>query len=285
MTLNAMNGIAMCSVTEDNGELSITILPTNYVNFTDSGSVQSYFNLRLKSAYGPGGVWAPLQLEEADVQEYLKLKGFSGTNSIKSIDFVESMDKLPSAAHKRVVLLDLLQIAFATADSDGDGKISMSEFQEFCTKYGISFDAAHYSDVFLEYDKDFTYQLSIQEFKALLLSTKLITLEDGTRNNKAAEFGVEKALEDIFWDHFFSKADSDGDGFIKLDEVASLIDDYGLGDRNAASKQFATYDKNDDGKIDRDEFIAMMSAEGVVTARDAKKESRKEEGGSGCAIL
>lgn len=267
MTLNAMSGVATCNVAEENGKLRITILPNV-----------------IMTGYGPSvaadTLFAPVGVAEDDVHQYLKSKGFTGADLIGSINFVEEAEDLPDSKHNRVVLLELIQILFSKADTDGDGKISMTEFKDFCTEFGLNFGDESASEIFIDYDKDRRYLLTFEEFKTLLLKTKLVALRDGNINKVAAEFGIHPALQGLFWDHFWNKADKDNSGVVSLDEVLQLFEDYGLGDVKNAKSAFDEFDLDGDGKINKKEFILMMCVEGVVSIEPPKTKSE-----SGCAIL
>lgn len=274
MTVNGMDEVAACTVTEKDGKLVISILPTVRLK---------RFSLAGAPWHAAEALFESMELAHDDVEAHLKSKGFTGSDIIKAIDFVEDETELPAAAHDRVVLLELLKILFAKVDNDHDGKISMAEFKKFASDYELSFDDdLHYNEVFLDYDKSRECELSFEEFKALLFKTRLLTLIDGNHNSMVSEFGVHRALQGIFWDHFFSKADSDKDGVVSRREVLEVLRAYGLGDADAAAKAFDTYDKNDDGNIDKEEFVSMMRSEGVVTTT---KKEEKAESGSSCAIL
>eukprot|EP01048_Picozoa_sp_COSAG05_P002426 COSAG05_NODE_99_length_19400_cov_50.107559_15_plen_296_part_00 len=49
--------------------------------------------------------------------------------------------------HERMVLRDIIYAMFNEADTDGDGSITLAEFQPLCEKYGIDMSAFHEADL------------------------------------------------------------------------------------------------------------------------------------------
>jgi len=176
MTINAWHAVAQCAVREESGQLCIAIVPRVQLAATGHSLGTSEPGNELADTY----CTTPVELEETEVLEYLKSKGFTGSNRIKNISFVTDEYALPATAHERVVLSDLLDIAFRAADTDGDGRISFTEFEEFAAKRGLSFGGRNVQEIFLDYDEDRSYDISFAEFKDLLLKTRLVALQDNT---------------------------------------------------------------------------------------------------------
>ena len=92
-----------------------------------------------------------------------------------------------ASSHKRVVLLDLVLACFAEADMDGDGSITLSEFKSFLDRHGIALDQ-HFAEAFSVQDEDRNYMLDLDEFKSLLLQTRLVAVQDNNKDGSVAEF-------------------------------------------------------------------------------------------------
>jgi len=114
--------IAHCTVLEEGGVMQITILPSTKIKGRFMGMPMNAADTLFDS----------VQLTEQDVLDHLGSKGFSAsTGGAVNIKFVSSEEEIPTAAHKRVVLLDILKAVFADADKDSDGQITMAEFKDF----------------------------------------------------------------------------------------------------------------------------------------------------------
>lgn len=267
MTLNVHPSVAQCVVTAEGGDLRITILPKMNMHGVRQQAVR----------WGNASdvFFAPAMITEDEVGQHLSSQGFTGL--VRKITFVGNENELPRSMHDRVVLLDLLGILFVNADLDGDGRITMDEFKEFITTYGL-FEEQNWMEVFADfavYEGDGPLlSLSFEDFKTLLLNTNLLAIQDNNLNGVAAEFGIHNSLQHVFWDFFFSKSDSDGNGLVSHEDVDRVFTNYNLGDIEAARKAFLIYDKDGDNMLNKQEFDQMMIAEGVVsTPKDTAQEN------------
>jgi len=63
-------------------------------------------------------------------------------------------------------------------------------------------------------------------------------------------------------DHLFTAFqffDKDNSGYITKEELEQALKDYGMGDQETIKDIIAEVDTDNDGRIDYDEFVAMMS--------------------------
>jgi Ca2+-binding EF-hand superfamily protein len=192
-------------------------------------------------------------------------------------DFIHNFHNYDS--HKRVVLLDLVLACFREADADGDGSITLSEFKSFLDRHGITLDQ-HFAEIFCVQDADANYELDLEEFKSLLLQTRLVAVQDNNKDGSVAEFGVDEQLFRLLARSFFAKADADKDGLISAAEIQQVLTHYGF-EADGAASVFEKYDGNGDGAIDEEEFRSFLVEEGVVRAVEAKEDAPT----SNCTIL
>lgn len=258
MALNKHPQVAQAVVTEQpGGSLQVSVLPVSRIK---QGPAM-FGPFRLPAFLGgTRTALQPVKLGKEDIEALL-------TNKVgATIEIVASEDELPVSSHDRVVLLDLLKTLFDQADSNSDGAISLSEFKEFTKSLGLDREEHNYQELFMDYDANMKYELSFKEFKAMLLGTKLIAVEDVSGDGVAAEFRVDAALLDLVVRHIFAKADLDADGKISSEEVATLLTVYNID--AVAADAFGKVDKDGDGKIGQKELTELLLNVGVVGKRD-----------------
>lgn len=207
-------------------------------------------------------------VDKQDVINLLEDQGFSFPLPTCDIEFVDYVDKLPEREHQRVTFLDLLRILFAEADVEDNGSITFQEFENFLTRHNIafssSFDPEYYSKVFHEHAVSYGERLIFSEFRNLLMSQGLLTLQDNTGDGAAEEFGVHPRVLEILSDHFFTKADIDSTGYISEDDVIKMFSVYRLGDEEDAKEAFQQFDCDEDGFLRRDDFEQFLRTIGIV---------------------
>ena len=116
---------------------------------------------------------------------------------------------------------------------------------------------------FEEHDVNSDCILEFEEFKSFLLQTRLLALQDNNKDGVVEEFGIDQNLFRLLARYFFTKADTDGDGIISVDEIQQVLKHYGFEARRAESV-FEKYDANGDGGIDETEFRGLLIEEGIV---------------------
>jgi len=271
ITLNMHPQVAQAVVTEKpgGGGLRVSVLPTQRITWPG-----------LPHRAGDA-LFESSQLGSDDIRAFLLEKGLSAEQEA-DIELVQNEEDLPISSHKRVVLRDLLRGLFRSVDANADGEITITEFKDFVKDLGLERGDQDYMEMFLQYDADRSCKLNYEQFKALLLGTKLLSVGDVSGDGVATEFHVDEALMDFVVGHMFKKADVDGDGRISGDEVGGLLEAYKVGKKECAAKVFADYDNDADGKIDQKEFAALLLGEGLV---GGKAEEAASVGGKWCTIL
>ncbi len=125
------------------------------------------------------------------------------------------------------------QELFKKADKNGDGKLTLEEFQ--ATVYP---SPKHAPNLFKKADKDGDGKLSLEEMTAALDSVPWWKL-------------TRKTPEELF-----KAADKDSDGKLSLDEFKE-VDPH----KNHFEAHFKKFDKDGDGKLSLDEFKAFIESE------------------------
>jgi Ca2+-binding EF-hand superfamily protein len=159
---------------------------------------------------------------------------------------------------------------FQKADADGDGALSLDEFQSLGAQKSKAAGPANALDNLLaanDTDSDGKLNLKeltsvIQQFLAQLQQGGLIS---GANLVQAQDGSTPPAAADV--QDFLQKADTDGDGSLSLDELkAALPQD---GSASGAADAFNTMDTDGDGKISLAELEAGIDAKSASGAGGA----------------
>ncbi|KAI4378776.1 hypothetical protein MLD38_016209 [Melastoma candidum] len=145
---------------------------------------------------------------------------------------------------------DLLRV-FQTFDRNGDGRITLEELEESLLNLGISVPREELADMIRGIDVNGNGCVDLDEFGSLygLLSEE---------RDADAEDDVREA---------FNVFDRDGDGFITVEELESVLASLGLKQGRAVEdcrKMITKVDADGDGMVDYEEFRQMMRGGGVA---------------------
>ena len=83
----------------------------------------------------------------------------------------------------------------------------------------------------------------------------------------AATLAVNKLKNESNLERAFAYFDKDDSGFITVDELMSVVKEFKLGDQMDVKQILSDADRDGDGKIDYDEFLAMMRDKGNFSGR------------------
>ncbi|KAL3646958.1 Calcium-dependent protein kinase 25 [Castilleja foliolosa] len=158
-----------------------------------------------------------------------------------------AMDKLKKMA-LRVIAESLseeeiagLKEMFKTIDTDNSGHITFEELKAGLKRYGANLEESEIHDLMKAADVDNSGTIDYGEFIAATLHLNKIEKEDH-----------------LF--RAFSYFDKDGSGYITQDELQKACQEFGIEDSHL-EEMIREADQNNDGRIDYNEFVAMMQKE------------------------
>ncbi|RDX73743.1 Calcium-dependent protein kinase 2, partial [Mucuna pruriens] len=131
-----------------------------------------------------------------------------------------------------------LKEMFKTIDTDNSGQITFEELKIGLKKFGANLNESEIYDLMQAADVDNSGTIDYGEFIAATLHLNKVDRED---HLVAA----------------FAYFDKDGSGYITQDELQKACEEFGLGDVRM-EEMLREADQNNDGRIDYNEFVAMM---------------------------
>ena len=178
------------------------------------------------------------QLEDVVLSRMRKFAAMNKFKKMGMLAVAKTLSKEEIAGMKEI---------FQAFDTDKSGTVTISELMDGLRKKGVDKAASDVADLVNNMDMDGNGELDYEEFIAATLSTAKMENDD----NLARAFA------------YFDK---DNSGYISREEVVKVIADFGLdGELEADVNEFMeAADTNKDGKIDYDEFLAVMTASGSM---------------------
>ncbi|PIN07467.1 Ca2+/calmodulin-dependent protein kinase, EF-Hand protein superfamily [Handroanthus impetiginosus] len=161
-----------------------------------------------------------------------RLTQFSAMNKLKKMALrviAESLSEEEIAGLKEM---------FKMIDTDNSGQITFEELKIGLKKYGANLNESDIYDLMKAADVDNSGTIDYGEFIAATLHLNKIEKEDH----------LFKA---------FSYFDKDGSGYITQDELQKACEEFGIEDSHL-EEMIREADENNDGRIDYNEFVAMM---------------------------
>ncbi|XP_047309961.1 calcium-dependent protein kinase 20-like [Impatiens glandulifera] len=161
-----------------------------------------------------------------------RLKQFSAMNKLKKIAIrviAESLSEEEIAGLRQM---------FKMIDSDNSGQISLEELKKGLERVGANIKDSEIHNLMEAADVDNSGTIDYGEFIAAMIHLNKIEREDHL-------FAA------------FSYFDKDGSGYITQDELQQACDQYGLKDIRIEDI-IHEVDQDNDGRIDYNEFVAMM---------------------------
>ncbi|KAA8516834.1 hypothetical protein F0562_017348 [Nyssa sinensis] len=161
-----------------------------------------------------------------------RLTQFSAMNKLKKMALrviAESLSEEEIAGLKEI---------FKMIDTDNSGQISFEELKAGLIAFGANLNESEIYDLMQSADIDNSGTIDYGEFIAATLHINKIERED---HLYAA----------------FSYFDKDGSGYITQDELQQACEEFGIGDVHL-EEMMQEVDQNNDGRIDYNEFVAMM---------------------------
>ncbi|CAI0410606.1 unnamed protein product [Linum tenue] len=173
-----------------------------------------------------------------------RLKQFSAMNKLKKMALIiiaESLSEEEIAGLKEM---------FKMIDADGSGQITFDELKAGLKRVGANLKESEIYDLMQAADIDNSGTIDYAEFIAATLHLNKIEKEDHL-------FAA------------FSYFDKDGSGYITQDELQQACEEFGLQDVRL-EEMINEADQDNDGRIDYNEFVAMMQ-KGSVAATPGRK--------------
>ncbi|KAL3535995.1 hypothetical protein ACH5RR_004456 [Cinchona calisaya] len=169
-----------------------------------------------------------------------RLKQFSAMNKLKKIAIrviAESLSEEEIAGLKQM---------FKMIDVDNSGHITLEELKNGLERVGANLQDSEIISLMQAADVDNSGTIDYGEFVAAMLHLNKIQKED---HMYAA----------------FSYFDKDGSGYITKDELQQAVEQFGMGDVHL-DEIMREVDQDNDGRIDYNEFVAMMQDTGFGKA-------------------
>jgi len=154
-----------------------------------------------------------------------------------------------------------LRRIFDAFDKNGDGQISVDELGNALEKLGLSIPLPELESSVRGSFKTGSDGLDFDGFAALHRSVAEQLLGYGA----AATEGVTVEEQEEELKEAFKVFDEDGDGFISVEELKSVLTRLGLADGGDVKQMICNVDKNSDGRVDFSEFKHMMTQ--AITVR------------------
>ncbi|KAL9372590.1 hypothetical protein Peur_034834 [Populus x canadensis] len=156
------------------------------------------------------------------------------------------------AEHLTVEEVEVIRDMFALMDTDNDGKVTYEELRTGLRKVGSQLAEPEIKMLMEVADVDGNGVLDYGEFVAVTIH-------------------LQKMENDEHFRRAFMFFDTDGSGYIELDELrGALADEYGETDNDVLNDIMREVDTDKDGCISYEEFVAMMKA-----GTDWRKASRQ----------
>ncbi|KAG5562638.1 hypothetical protein RHGRI_005384 [Rhododendron griersonianum] len=165
-----------------------------------------------------------------------RLKQFSAMNKLKKIAIrviAENLSEEEIAGLKEM---------FKMIDTDNSGHITLEELKKGLERVGANLKDSEINSLMQAADVDNSGTIDYGEFMAAMLHLNKVLRED---HMYAA----------------FSYFDKDGSGYITQDELQQACEQFGLGDVHL-EEIIREVDQDNDGRIDYNEFVAMMQDNG-----------------------
>lgn len=131
-----------------------------------------------------------------------------------------------------------LKEMFKMIDTDNSGQITFDELKVGLKKFGANLKESEIYDLMHAADVDNNGTIDYGEFIAATLHLNKVEKEDHL-------FAA------------FSYFDKDGSGYITQDELQQACEEFGI-DNTQLDEMIKEADQNNDGRIDYNEFVAMM---------------------------
>jgi len=195
-----------------------------------------------------GGVARELPLEGTVVQ---RLQRFSTYGKLKQVVLSIIAEELAGeSASQPLASISNVQDLFEDIDTDHSGGVSLEELTAGLTKLGYRLTPNEIEQLLRGIDANYDGQIDLNEFVTTLLDW------DELQKQQTWQTYIDTA---------FNKIDTDGDGYISLEELMDLIPAQPRGAAGGelerqveARAMLREADTNEDGKISKEEFYSLL---------------------------
>ena len=164
-----------------------------------------------------------------------RMKHFSNVNKFKKLGYLAMAKTLTKEE------ITGLKEMFTMFDTDKSGTITIGELQKGLASKGATATSTEITELMKSMDMDGSGELDYEEFIAATLSVSKLRSEDN----------IQRA---------FAYFDKDDSGYITVDELKTVMQDFNLGADMDVNEFLREVDKDNDGRVDYDEFLAMMTS-------------------------
>ncbi|CAK9178386.1 unnamed protein product [Ilex paraguariensis] len=164
----------------------------------------------------------------------IRMKQFRAMNKLKKLALKVMAENLPEEETKG------LKHLFNNIDTDGSGTITYDELKTGLSRLGSKLTESEIQQLMDAADVDKNGTIDWMEFITATMHRHRLNKE-----------------ENLF--KAFQYFDRDGSGFITRDELRDAMTQYGMGDEATIDEVIDDVDTDKDGRINYDEFVAMMT--------------------------
>ena len=159
--------------------------------------------------------------------------------------------KMPLAKQLKEKDIEKLQQEFLELDTDGDGTISIEELGNVLRSMRgkLKVSESEIKRVLKDVDKDGDGNINVKEYFANM------------KNKTTRNLIYRALLQRSAARKQFAKFDKDGSGYITMEEVKQVFEERTGGEVSIeqVKEMLGESDKNNDGKINYEEFVVMMA--------------------------
>ncbi|EFJ21060.1 calcium dependent protein kinase 17 [Selaginella moellendorffii] len=178
-----------------------------------------------------------------------RMKQFTAMNKLKKLAL-----KVIAASLSEEEITGLKEM-FSSMDTDGSGTITFDELKAGLERLGSNLRDAEIRQIMNAADVDGNGTIDYLEFITATMQMNKMQKEDH--------------LYSAF--QFF---DNDNSGYITMEELEEALVKYGMGDHETMKEILKEVDTDNDGKINYDEFVAMMT-KGAAPSSEQQNNRRK----------
>ncbi|KAK9078750.1 hypothetical protein SSX86_002808 [Deinandra increscens subsp. villosa] len=175
-----------------------------------------------------------------------RLKQFKAMNNFKKVAL-----RVIAGCLSEEEIMGLKQM-FKGMDSDNSGTITLEELKRGLSKQGTRLSEAEVKQLMEAADADGNGTIDYEEFITATMHMN--------------RMGKEDHLYTAF--QYFDK---DNSGYITIEELEQALRDYGMNDNKDIKEVVSEVDSDHDGRINYDEFVAMMRSKTQADTMNPKK--------------